>query len=92
MSNLLTKFPSRLLQVTHAVAKNGTHIYTAAFEDGSTHVIRTSGRVYASVAQCWCYQRESGNTEFLFSSKAQPSLRSFEQKRHIVTVQVQEAQ
>jgi hypothetical protein len=88
MSNLLTKFPSRLTQVIHTIAKNGTHIYTASFEDGSTHVIRTSGRVYASVSQCWYWTREDGNTEFLFSSKLSPALKSGERNRHITTVRI----
>jgi hypothetical protein len=90
MSNLLTRFVSRLTQVTHSIAKNGDHVYTAAFEDGGSHVIRRSGRVYLSVAQCREYQNRGGNTEFLFSAKPTPSLLRGQRNRHIVTLQIQE--
>jgi hypothetical protein len=52
MSNLLTKFPSRLTGVTHSIAKNCEHVYVASFEDGSSHQIRRGARRYVSVAQC----------------------------------------
>jgi hypothetical protein len=90
MSNLLTKFPSRLTAVTHSIAKNGDHVYTAAFEDGSKHVIRRSGRLYRSVAQCREYA-QSDNTEFVFSSKLSPGLGTGQRNRHIVTVTILDA-
>jgi len=91
MSNFKTLFPSKLTAVAHTVAKNGDHVYTASFEDGTTGVIRRGGRLYVSVAQCrdpW----NKATTEFLFSSKPSPSLKSWEQARHIVTVPISFAQ
>jgi hypothetical protein len=89
MSNLLTKFTSTLKSVTHSVAKNGRHIYTAAFEDGSEAVIRTSGNLYVSVTQIKSpYLGHEDTTDFLFSRKAQPALKSWEQERFITRVQI----
>jgi hypothetical protein len=86
MSNLIHNFPSKLTAVYHYLSKNGKHVYKGHFEDGSTEVIRNSGREYKSVTQIGTL---GGRTDFLFSAKLAPSLRSFEQERHIATVQVQ---
>jgi hypothetical protein len=55
-------------------------------EDGSPHIIRRSGRKYVSVAQI----RKGDSSEFLFSGKPVPALKSWERERHVVTVQIQE--
>lgn len=95
MSNLQTIFNSKLTEVVHTTKKDGTNVYTASFEDGSNHVIRTSGRLYASVTQIKVARLDRSNgyipiasSEFLFSAKPTPSLGKSERSRVIATVQV----
>jgi len=89
MSNFKTLFPSKLTAVAHTVAKNGDHVYTASFEDGTTGVIRRGGRLYVSVAQLRYYE---ATTEFVFSAKPSPPLNDYQRERHIVTVPISFAQ
>jgi hypothetical protein len=98
MSNLKNHFTSKLISVTATQAKDGRHVYTAAFEDGTETVIRTSNRAYASVTQIrldhWHERDAQGEyhpvdrTDFLFSSKAVPALNKYQQKRLVATVTV----
>ena len=85
MSNLINNFPSKLTSIVRSAGKQG-HVYTAHFEDGTQGVIRTSWRVYVSVTQIGTLGER---TDFLFSGKAQPALKSWEKERFITTVQVQ---
>ena len=84
MSNLKNNFTAKLVSVT-ATAKNGRYIYTAAFEDGTSSVIRTSNRAYLSVTQIRCHHKVD-RTDFLFSAKPTPSLGKNELHRVIATV------
>ena len=85
MSNLINNFPAKLTAVIHKVAKNGSNVYTAHFEDGTHGVIRTSSRAYAAVSQIGTLGER---TDFVFASKAQPSLGKWQQARCIAIVQV----
>jgi hypothetical protein len=98
MSNLKNHFTSKLTTVLKTEKKGG-FVYTASFEDGTSAVIRTSGRSYTSVTQIslgsWRERDENGvyhivlnRTDFLFSAKPTPSLGKNEQHRVVATVQI----
>lgn len=86
MSNLKNNFTSKLTSVVKTSAKRG-FVYTASFEDGTTGVIRTSGREYVSVTQISTWY-DDGRTDFLFSSKPTAALGKNEQGRVMAVVQV----
>ena len=86
MSNLKNNFASKLTSVS-MIEKGKKYVYTGTFEDGTSAVIRTSGRKYVSVTQISCHYKEA-RTDFLFSAKPTPSLGKNEQNRVIATVQV----
>jgi len=88
MSNLKSDFPVRLSGMSHTTAKNGDHVYTASFEDGTSAVVRRGGRTYVSVAQVGTLGKR---TDFIFSAKAVPSISRYQQDTHIVTVPISEA-
>jgi hypothetical protein len=98
MSNLKEHFTSKLVSVTAIKAKDGRYIYLATFDNGGSHVIRTSNRAYASVTQIrldhWHERDAQGEyhkvdrTDFLFSSKAVPALNKYQQHRVVATVTV----
>ena len=97
MSNLKKHFTSKLTSVI-VTEKKGGYVYTGSFADGSSAVIRTSRRQYASVTQIrldsWQERDADGvyhkvdRTDFLFSAKPSPSLGKNEQHRVVATVQV----
>lgn len=97
MSNLKNNFTSKLTSVT-CIEKKGKFVYTGSFEDGTSGIIRTSTRQYASVTQIrlnqWFEKDSNGvyqqlpRTDFLFSSKRTPALGKNEQHRVIATVQI----
>jgi hypothetical protein len=82
--------PQTLVKVVSTQKPNGEVTYTGTFSDGVIGVIRCSCRKYVAVAQLAPYVHSvSQKSEYLFSSKPTPIIGISQQKRHLVTVQIQ---